>query len=266
MTTLSRKSGHRASFILRVLSRVWQEWEWRIDDVTGTRVAAVLDDRVTLFDASHPESEALELKAAGPVTSVSYSPDGESIVIVDENSTVSLWDTSAATTVWTIEHDEPHVKTAFAPDSSFLAIWESDPSTGREDDPPDSDLRIVAVDSGEVVHGPTTFEEDLIRVWISPSQEFFATADYAGGFQMWDLAEGAPYGPRVGSEISHDELLWGPDDEFFVTLGTGGARAWPTPWDIDAACQMASPFVSEERLREHLPDDWEIRSCLGRDG
>ena len=68
---------------------------------------------------------------SGPVLSLAYSPDGQTLAGGTERNTIGLWDTQTDTLTNTLEHRGIVLSLAFSPDGQTLASGVGDLSCAR---------------------------------------------------------------------------------------------------------------------------------------
>ena len=164
---------------------------------------------------------------AGGVTSVSFSPDGQTLASGSGDGRILLWDVSSGQLQATLEgHTDGVTSVLFSPDGQTLASGGGMPSyggSGRDDR-----IRLWDVASGQLQATLEGHTGGVNSVLFSPDGLTLASGSYDGTIRLWDVASGQPKATLEGHWVgSFSFSLDG------LTLANGGS--WDDRirlWDV----------------------------------
>jgi eukaryotic-like serine/threonine-protein kinase len=164
---------------------------------------------------------------AGPVWSMAFAPDGETLATGSDDATLRLWNTrTGLETAKLPEHSSAVFALAFAHNGTFLVSGDGD-GTLRLWDVATREVRGVLAHQGGNVR----------RVAISPDDNTVAVGGSAQGVALWDVAGRTIRQTLAGHHGTILALAFAPDGS---TLTTGDATGDIRFWD---------PATGEERAR-----------------
>ena len=158
---------------------------------------------------------------ARPVTSVAFSPDGQTLASVSENNTaIRLWNVNTGELLNTLKgHKETVNSVAFSPDGQTLA------SGGR-----DNTIRLWDVNTGEHKHTFIRHPDDgrITSIAFSPDRQTLASG--GGSINLWDVNTGEHKHtfPGIGDGHLVRSIAFSPDGQ---TLASGGGSI--NLWDVN---------------------------------
>jgi hypothetical protein len=187
-----------------------------VTELTGlTRVNAFLAGRFFRTPAV-PVRQTLDGKA-GPVWSVAFSPDGQTVALALDEGVVKLFDVDDGRVRSTLEgHEGPVWSVEFSPDGKTLATASDDAT-----------VRIWDLATGKT-EKVLQHEDSVRRLAFSRDGKRLATGSRKGRVQVWDLGTGKP----VMRTEPHGGVVMGvafsPDGK---TVASGGSDHIIRLWD-----------------------------------
>ncbi len=200
----------------------------------------------------------------GPVTAVSFSPDGRFIATSSSDTSVRLWDAATGQTLYTLQdHDRPVTDVAFSPDGTRLVsagedgrivVWNTETggrilSRSGENGAiralafsPDGSQLAAANDDATLRIWETTgwtslylsfgHDDALTDVVYSGDGRLLATSGRDGRIIFWNAANGLSVSaiePAIFQDapLVVNAIAFSPDDQLLATAnGNGTARLW----------------------------------------
>lgn len=237
-----------------------------------------------------------ELDVSAPTNSSgAFSPDGRLLALGTNDGAVIMWDVGTRQSVGQVPSDGSGNRISevvFSPNGKLLAIlghtkvriWDvnqrhflrqelilppSPPTnivfdlTGRELTVGfrNGTVQVWQVASGKVVEEPTAGRPSTSQRSLAVSRDgrLMATGDSDGSILLWNVGDGAPFGPAlVGHTDAVRGLIFSPDG---TTLASGGDDGAVILWKVDVpawrktACELAD--------RQLKPEEWV--ALVGRD-
>ena len=224
---------------------------------------------VWLYTVADPEH--FILLPSGVVRSLSFSPDGKTLVSTGyrrEEGEIRLWDVATGTSVANVEMDSWVSSAFFSPDGSTVVfrtaypiLVQVDAATGRQIAELHFDgslgyLRAMSRDGTTLAFGA---EDGTIRLWdvatrattatldghrreipsvtFAPDGRTLASASADGTVKLWDVASGAVSATIRGVTGQAACVAFSPDGG---TLATGWTNRTVTLWDVSAGRTVAT--------------------------
>jgi WD40 repeat protein/class 3 adenylate cyclase/tRNA A37 threonylcarbamoyladenosine biosynthesis protein TsaE len=188
------------------------------------------------------------------ILSVAFNRDGSMLASAGVDGAVRLWDPASGEPIGAaLEHGDIVEAVAFSPDGSMLA-------TGSDD----GAVRLWDAETRQLIGEPLTGHRSAVSgVAFSPDGALLASASGDGTLRLWDPTTGEPFGdPLAGHDGVVIDVAFSPDGR---SIATGGAdhtvRLWQPVWDVDEACRLAAPYVTEQQVRAFLPDGEAPTAC-----
>ncbi len=164
------------------------------------------------------------------VYSVSFSPDGKTIVSGSGDKTIRLWDAATGQHLQTFAgHKSWTTSISFTPDGKTFAtangsnIYFWDSATGTP-------LRIISGDGDHIQE-----LNDFFCVSFSPDGKLLASASLDGTIRIWDTATGNPLQTLKGNMNAFRCVTFSPNGK---TIASGGSAL--TLWDAATGKQLRS--------------------------
>lgn len=207
---------------------------------------------------------------SAPVTSVAFSPDGDSIVTSSRDSTVRLWDSTTGVPLGETltDHGDSVSDVAFSPiaqrlvsssDDGTVRVWNAEAtvplgqpleghrgaitSVAFSDDrlatgSADGTVRLWSPDNGGAVGAPLRHASAVNGVAFSADGRRLATAGADGTVRLWDVQLGTQVlEPLGGHGPPVTAIAFGPD-----LIATGGMDGSVRIWDADTGTPVGKPI------------------------
>jgi WD40 repeat protein/serine/threonine protein kinase len=170
----------------------------------------------------------------GPVQSVAFAPDGQTLASASADHTIRLWDASKNQLRRVLTgHSEPVLSLAFSPDGRILA------SGGQ-----DKLVKLWNPVTGDERSTLTGHTAAVCSVAFSPDSAVLASSDREGGIRTWDVAAGrsrATLPLTSGAEVF---LAFRPESKNLVSVTEDGQY---TLWDIETNQPISSLWRRDHR-------------------
>jgi hypothetical protein len=175
----------------------------------GGAVANVPENRVPL--------RATLTGHTGPVWSMAFAPDGQTLATGSDEGALRLWNTGTALeTAKLPEHSSAVFALAFAHNGTFLVSGESEGT-----------LRVWDIAAREVSGVLPHQGGNVRRVAISPDDQTVAVGSSAQGVELWDVANRTIRQTLPGHHGTLLALAFAPDGSILATGdATGDIRFW----------------------------------------
>ena len=201
----------------------------------------------------------------GPVNSLAFGPDSETLASGGDDNSVMLWNVSDPTdpqvrNIFSAEksisgHSGPVNSVAFSPNVRILA-------SGSDD----KFIFLWDIFTGQPIGHPLTGHlEKITGVAFSSDGRTLASVSFDKTVILWDVKTGKPIGqPIRGSQYPLYGIAFNPDSK---TLASGGASDKVMIWDIDPqswiekACQRAGRNFTQAEWAQYFPSEEYRKTC-----
>jgi WD40 repeat protein len=240
----------------------------------GLVYATSSGDTITIWAAEVEKQlpPGLNLVAPASVTSVDFSPNGQTVAAGYSDGQVQLWDAKAGAVQGApllgqtgAVTDVAILDVAFSPDGNLLATASADHT-----------VRLWRVADGQPVGSPLTGHTD--RVWdvaFSPDGKQLASSSDDGTVRFWDAATGQPIRDPIQVGSSVFGVAFSPDGKLLAAaakdtaihlfdLPSGQPHGQPLRGHTDAVEHVA--FSPDGQLLASASDDATVRLWRVSDG
>jgi len=200
-------------------------FEKDVDDVAfsteGLAIAFASERHVYLKSLSDFEGNSqLELDDPmiheSPVRSLSFTPDGRSLVTVCHNGNLQAWNTSTKELLWRQQQEGMLYAIAISHDNRFAI------SASR-----DKNVRMWRVMDGAPLDSPINSENDVNAIAFAKDGRSFATGHISGMTKLWTANSGQLIGRPIPHSLPVVELEIASDGQLVVTkCSDGSIRLW----------------------------------------
>lgn len=180
------------------------------------------DGTIRLLDAQSEQPQRTRTAAwCGPVQSVCFSPNGETLATCAGVGTICLWDAHRWEPLRKFETDgitggsaSVVSSIAWAPDGAAIAR-----ANNRQ-----RLVEILDSQSGELVRALSAGAHDIASVSWSPDGTLVAATTEGGPVHLWDVASDSnePLATLSDHSGSVNALAWTPEDKSLITAGDDG--------------------------------------------
>jgi WD40 repeat protein len=223
-------------------------------------------DVVRLWQAATGQDVVPPLAHPNNVESLRFSADGRTLVTVDLNGRINLWDVTTGKLVRRIKLSRQRQeralspKVAISPDGTTLAtgghqnkiarLWNVATGQARGDlvhpnvvtavvFSPDNRMlltgcadgaaRIWDLATGKVISASMKHREEIDTVAFSPDGRLAATCSADRTARLWEVNTGRPVGPPLYHATYLTAVAFSPDGKALLTGGEHIVRRWPVP-------------------------------------
>ncbi len=185
----------------------------------GTRLAVAGNIGIWLYDAQTGEELNLYTRHADWVSSVAFSPDGNTIASGSRDNTVHLWHTNTGEHIRTLSGHPNNVYTvAFSPDGNTIA------SGGT-----DNIIRLWNAKTGEHIKTLSTHMGDVESVAFSPDGTKIASGGRDDTIRLWNANTGEHSKTLTGHTTSVSSVAFSPDGN---TIASGSYDGTVLLWEL----------------------------------
>jgi WD40 repeat protein len=200
--------------------------------VQAYRIAPTVEARGALLSMAADLANGGELAGhRGPVSKLSFAPDGHRLFSVGRDRTLRIWDTDHHRLIATLTDHHAWLKSmALSPDGRTIA-------TGGDDQ------RIVLWDANKrrpvsTLTGHTAAVDDLA---FSPDGTLLASAGEDATVMLWDVATHAPVATLTGRTSIVNGVAFSPDGRTLASIAEDGTVLL---WDTAQYARLATLTVS----------------------
>ncbi|MEM9214798.1 MAG: TIR domain-containing protein [Cyanobacteria bacterium P01_F01_bin.150] len=163
----------------------------------------------------------------GWVRSVSFSPDGQTLVSGSDDTTVKLWDVVTGEQLNSFTgHDNWVWSVGFSPDGQTLVSGSADKT-----------IKLWDVESGKELRSFTGHDRHVLRVRFSPDGQTLVSGSADKTAKLWDVATGEQLRSFTGHDESFSSVSFSSDGQ---TLVSGSADTMIKLWDVTTGEQLRS--------------------------
>jgi len=244
------KAMQLRSFVFKLDTRNLIAWS-----CDNRRIAVSLDNNIGILDVISGECFALFQGHEDDIASVSWSPDGKSIVSGSLDSTILIWDAATGQCLTYLKgHKNEVYSVAWSPDGKSIV------SSGL-----DSTIRIWDAATGQCRTNLKSHKGGVTSVsWSPDGKSIVSGGGRDNTIRIWDAATGQCRAILKGHEGGVSSVSWSPDGKSIVSSG----------WDSSIRVWNAATGQCRANLKVHnggvtsvswSPDGKSIASSGGRD-
>jgi WD40 repeat protein len=206
------------------------------------------DNTVRLWDVASTSNIAVLRGHDGPVTSVTFSPNGTRVASASSDGTVRLWDVASGRETMELRgHSDAVTSVAFNPTMPVLASGSSDET-----------IRLWDVASGTTLTTLRQPRSPIGSVAFSPDGRLLAAACQDRRVRLYDAASGSEIAALRGHETVVTSVAFSPVDPILAS-GSGGTSFDEHAvrlWDVSESARplpanRAPSFFDTETPRTH---------------
>jgi len=168
----------------------------------------------------------------GPVSSVTFSPDGQRIVSSSVDNTLRIWDANTRQPIGEpLQMTHQAAEVAFSPDSKRIVSYTDE-----------RDVRIWDIDTRQPIGEPFRGHTDFVRsVAFSPDGKRIVTGSRDATLRIWDVDTSQPIGePLKGHTHWVTSVAFSPDGQRIVS--GGGNDGTVRIWNANTGQPIGEPF------------------------
>jgi len=188
-----------------------------------------------LSSAQKPEL-VLQTGHSSAVTSIAFSPDGQTLVSGSYDKTVQLWDVATGTELRAfIGHDSYVASVAFSPDGKTLASGSYDYT-----------VQIWDVATGAKLRTLKGYAGAVYSVAFSPDGKSLASSSEDGAIKLWSVATGTELRALKGHTGAVTSIAFSPDGQ---TLASSSEDKTVKLWNVRTGVALRSLAEQRERVK-----------------
>jgi hypothetical protein len=221
----------------------------------GNRVVTVLQDNaVQVWDARTGQPAGTALKADGSFTGtyVSFSPDGEWLLVVYDK-TARIWDAQTSRPVGPPMKQNGSISSAnFSPNGKYVVTVSEDQST-----------QVWNAQTGQPIGQPMKHEHPISSACFTPDSRWAVTRSKDHVVQFWDAQTGQPVSFPIQDFNWVVSSNFSPDGKWVALVSRTTARLWHAivsdqqapPWLAVLAEVVGGKRLTSKGVLEPCPED-----------
>ena len=202
--------------------------------IAAWRIHPSADDRYAMLAAAARPGIAALTGHTDRIHSMTFSPDGNTLVTGSYDGTVRLWDVATHRQIGAplAGHDGEIYSVAFSPNGKVVA-------SGADD----GIVRLWDAATHRQIGAPlASHDDEIYSVAFSPNGKVVASGADDGIVRLWDAATHRQIGaPLAGHDDEINSVAFSPNGK---TLATGGADGTIRLWDVATHRQIGAPLAS----------------------
>ena len=209
---------HLSTTLIKIIGSGWDPNAGFSPD--GRKLATRGYDTVRLWDVTTGQVTAVFTEHA-QVRSVSFSPDGRTIVSGSDDGTLRLWDVTTGENINTFTgHRGGTINSvSFSPDGRTIVSGSDDEST----------LRLWDVTTGENINTFTGHTDTINSVSFSPDGGMIVSGSSDDTVRLWDVETGENINTFTGHTDTINSVSFSPDGR---TIASGSSDDTVRLWDV----------------------------------
>ncbi len=196
----------------------------------GTRLVVASSIGIWIYDAQTGEVLDLLTGHTDWVYSVSFSPDGETLVSGSLDDTIRLWDANTGRHIRTLRgHTASVYSVSFSPDGQTLASGSSDDT-----------IRLWDANTGRHIRTLRGHTASVYSVSFSPDGQTLASGSYDDTIRLWDVATGDEIRKIIGHTSWVETVVFSPDGKTLASCGSWDAGGTIYLWNVASGAMLHS--------------------------
>jgi len=194
-----------------------------------------LPDSVACIMADYAEEEASYKIAKtlvghnGPVTSVTFSPDGQTIASASWDSTIKLWNAGTGNLIRTLAGHSLVSSVTFSPDGQTIASASDDAT-----------IKLWNTETGNLIRTLAGHGSLVRSVTFSPDGNSIASASHDRTIKLWNAGTGNLIRTLAGHNGPVTSVTFSPDGRFIASASYAEAiKIWSKDRPVRAAFEAA---------------------------
>jgi WD40 repeat protein len=191
------------------------------------------DKTARLWDAETGRPLGEPFRHRGVVRSVAFSPDGKTILTLDEGG-ARLWDATTREYRELAGPGQDQVRTAILRPEGWILLMGGEDGTAR----------LFDIGKGRPVGKPTLHRGPVGFMAVSPDGQLVLTGSSDGIARLWDFDTGVPIGDDIRHLSAVTAATFSPDGKTLLTGSEDGtARLWAVPAPVEGTPEQVSAWV-----------------------
>ena len=176
------------------------------------------------------------LEHHGHVSSVAFSPDGQTMLTGSVDHTARLWEVGTGRPLGpSLKHQDVVYAAAFSPDGKTVLTGSADKTA-----------RLWDVGTGKAIGLPLEHQGSVYALAFSPDGRTVLTGDWDWRARLWDVSTGRALGPPLEHESQVRAVAFSPDGKMVLT---GSLDNTARLWEVRMEKAVGPSLVHQGRVR-----------------